>query len=161
MKIFLTLLILFITLHFKSLSQSNVEINRAKFLNGIQLENPYYNFQWKFEMKEFPKDKFLNLKIKKIKFSAWTTITFDSAIFLNNYLLSKCYISITSKKNDSIFKMQEFGAFVDFETIDRMAIFFNFHFGKGGWIFFPEEYPFYKLRLYKNKKLAAIVISKI
>ena len=81
MKIFLILSVLFITLYFKSLSQNNVEINRAKFLNGIQLESPYYNFQWKFEMKDFPKNKFLNLKIKKIKFSAWTTITFDSAIF--------------------------------------------------------------------------------
>lgn len=161
MKIFFKLIIFFIAIHLNCFSQNNVEINRPKFLNGIQLENPDYKFQWEFEMERFPKDKFLNLKIKKQKISVWTTITFDSAIFLNNYLLSKCYISIRSKKNDSIFKMQEFGAIVDSETINKMATFFNFNFDVGGWIFYPKENPFYKLRLYKNKKLAAIVINRI
>lgn len=88
--------------------------------------------------------------------SAWTHIKVDSA-FLNEFLLNRVIIKVTKKKNEDKLKMREFIGIVDFETLNKMAAFFNYHWQ--GWIFYPKENPLYKFRLYKDKKEGGIVID--
>ena len=57
--------------------------------------------------------------------------------------------------------MNGFVGIVDLETINKMAVFFNYRWESRGWMNYPIENPLYKIRPYKNKKEGAILIARL
>ncbi|MBP6430867.1 MAG: hypothetical protein KA319_03790 [Ferruginibacter sp.] len=157
MKYHLFSISLFLILNSVCLSQNNTESNRAIFLNGVQFEKPDYNFKFNFKIEDIPKNRFLNYKVhKKGIGGGWTHIEFDS-VYLNGFLLTHVIVKSTKRKNHETYLIKEFVGFIDFETRNKMAAYFGYD--RKGWMYYPKEKPSYKFFLYKDKRMASIVLQ--
>ena len=138
-------------------SQDSVENKKFLFVNGVQLEKPNYNFKWSFHINDIPTEKFINYQVDKMTMKTWTLIKFDSVLF-NQFLFKRVIVKATKRKSDDKFNMREFIGIVDFETLEKMATYFDYDWK--GWVFYPKQNPLYKLRLYKDKNEGAIIIDR-
>ena len=140
------------------LCQKNISKNDSLFLNGFSLADPKYTFQWNFQLNNIPKEKFKNFRIER-KGSTVVHVKFDSALFGDAILLNHVIIKGKNKKNKDDFTTYEFIGLTDYETINKLALHFDYNWN--GWIFYPKEKPLYKFRLAKDKQnIWGIVIDK-
>jgi hypothetical protein len=95
-------------------SQGSNRENDSLFLSGIQLTNPDYQFRWKLKLDEIPTKRFKNYKVGKQSFlgSLRGYIAFDSATFLNRFVLSHVIVKVFKQKKVNNFQLTE-GSWMD------------------------------------------------